>query len=90
MSGSGSSPDPGREQAYRRERRRIVRRATSLTAGLVAATLGVAVAGGALVALLLSFAGMPFLPTWVVVTLIVLGIPLIGQVVGALRRGRGG
>ena len=68
-----------------RARRRIIRRATLLTAGLMAAGVVIALAGAALIALLLGFAGMPFLQTWLVVSAITLIAALAGAIWSARR-----
>jgi hypothetical protein len=52
-------------------RRAVLRRATIYTAGLLTAALLVAVLGAALVAWMLTWAGLPFRTTWLVVSLIV-------------------
>lgn len=71
---------------HERERRRvIVRKARLLTAGFFVMAVVVAVAGGALVAWLLSLGGLPFLETWIVVTVLLLLVPVIGLLVGSRR-----
>jgi hypothetical protein len=67
-------------------RQRILRRATLYTAGFISVTVGVATAGSALIAWFLSVSGLPFRLTWIALTLIVLVVPLVGMMVGALRR----
>jgi hypothetical protein len=52
-------------------RRKIVRRATLYTASFVAAAVGVAIIGAAVVAWLLTFAGQPFRRTWLILTIII-------------------
>lgn len=75
-----NAPDPEREQ-----RRRIVRQATLWTLIYAASGVGVAVAGAALVAFLLVFAGMPFLATWAVTSVLLLVLPLLALAVRELR-----
>jgi predicted anti-sigma-YlaC factor YlaD len=58
--------DPQAEQ-----RRSIVRRATMYTAGFLGAALLIALVGAAFVAWLLTWRGLPFLRTWLIVTAIV-------------------
>jgi hypothetical protein len=52
-------------------RSRLVRQVTIYTAAFFAAAVVIAVVGAALVAWLLSFAGQPFLRTWLVLTLVI-------------------
>lgn len=74
-----------RDDSFRSERRKIMRRATFLVYGYLAIALVLGIVGGAVVAWLLSRVGFPFRETWIVATLIVIGVPLIGLGVGALR-----
>jgi membrane protein implicated in regulation of membrane protease activity len=53
--------------------------------GFLAAGLIVAIGGSALVALLMSRGGLPFLQTWLVITAIVLIPSLLGMVIRAVR-----
>lgn len=69
--------------------RRALRRAALYSYGLLAAAVIVAVAGGALVAWILSRMGFPFLLTWLILAAVMLVIPLIAVGVGAMRD-RGG
>jgi FtsH-binding integral membrane protein len=69
----------------RERRRQILRRARFFTYGLFLMAVVVAVLGSALVAWLLSTTGVPFLETWIVVTIIVLVAPLIGLLVSRIR-----
>lgn len=69
-----------------RVRRDILRRASLYSYGMLAVTLAVAVGGSALIAWVLSRGGLPFRPTWVVLTVIVLMPPLVRFTVEALRR----
>lgn len=57
------------------ERRRIVRKVRLLTWGVAGLAVLLAVGGGALLAWLLIGAGFPFLRTWLIVSLLLLGIP---------------
>jgi uncharacterized membrane protein len=70
------------------ERRRILRRMDLLTRGLWGAAVLLAVAGGALLAWIFRGAGLPFLKTWVVASVLLLVIPAIVQVIGNRRRQR--
>lgn len=81
MTGAPLPPDPERER-----RRHIVRRATFCMYGFFLAAVLVAAAGAALVALLLRGAGLPFVPTWLALTALVLLVPIIGMTVRELRR----
>lgn len=65
------------EERERAVRRRILRQVTLWTFIYMLAAVLVAVIGAALVAFLLTFAGMPFLPTWGVTTLVILVVPLV-------------
>jgi len=68
-----------------RTRRIILRRSAFYMYGFLAAGLIVAIGGSALVALLMSRGGLPFLPTWLVITAIVLLPSLLGMVIRAAR-----
>lgn len=81
---------PGKSDPFRAERRRIVRRATWLTLGFFLAAVVVAVVGSAIVAWLLSTTGLPFLKTWIALSIIMIVVPLIWIAVEAIRRRRGG
>jgi hypothetical protein len=65
--------DPGAEA-----RRQIVRRATLYTAGFIAAAVGISIIGAAVVAWLLTFAGQPFLRTWLVLSIVIALPGLLG------------
>ena len=69
-----------------RVRRDILRRASFYSFGMLGITLVVAVGGSALIAWVLSRGGLPFRPTWIVLTVIVLTPPLVRFAVEALRR----
>ncbi len=75
-----SEHDPTRE-----ERRRILRRAAAYTYGFLLAAILLAALGAAFVAWLLSLTGLPFRETWLVLIVVVLAVPLIGQIVAAIR-----
>ncbi|HUE77329.1 MAG TPA: hypothetical protein VMM83_05255 [Longimicrobiales bacterium] len=64
--------DPG---DFNEQRRRIIRRISLLTWGLWSAAVLMAVSGGALLAWFLSTAGLPFLTTWLVASVLLLAIP---------------
>lgn len=72
--------DPGSEA-----RRRIVKRATLYTAGFMGAALGIAVVGAAVVAWLLTFAGQPFLRTWLIAAVVVVLPGLLAALVRLIR-----
>lgn len=65
-------------------RRRIVRRATYYTLGFIGLAIAIAAIGSAAVAWLVSRSGLPFLETWLILTLVVLIVPLVGMVGGAI------
>lgn len=70
-------------------RLRLARRAGLASIGLFAAAVAVAAAGGALLAWLVGVPrGMSFGRAWLLATLIVLGVPVIGQLLLALWRRR--
>lgn len=79
MVGRPDSSDPERER-----RRKLVRKATLYTVGFFAAAVAVAAAGAALVALILTTQGLPFLETWGVVAALALAVPLLVAAVRAL------
>ncbi len=66
-------------------RRRILRRAALYTYGFMAMAVVVAVGGAAFLAWIFGAMGLPFLPTWIVLSLLTLGIPLIGHGLLQLR-----
>ena len=68
-------------------RRQIVRRATLYSVGFLAAGIIIAVGGAALVAWLLTRAGLPFMKTWLVVTAIIV-LPGLLATIWKLIRGR--
>ncbi|HEX2166652.1 MAG TPA: hypothetical protein VHG09_05380 [Longimicrobiales bacterium] len=68
-------------------RRQIVRRATLYTAGFLAAGIIIALGGAALVAWLLTRAGLPFIRTWLVLTAIIV-LPGLLATIWKMIRGR--
>ena len=80
------------EEEARRGVRRILRRATLYTWGFFVAAILVALGGSALLAWMLTRVGLPFIETWLAVTIIVLLPSLIGivwrNVRDRIRRGR--
>lgn len=68
-------------------RRQIVRRATVYTVSFLAAAIGIALLGGALVAWLLTWRGQPFLRTWLIVAAIIV-LPGLLAALWKLVRGR--
>ena len=72
------------DPAARERRQRQIRKAGLYTYAFLAAGMGIAAVGAALVAWLLSRTGVPFLTTWVVLTLVILvpsGIALVWRAV---------
>lgn len=65
--------------------RQIITRAAVYTYGFLAAGFAVAIGGSALVAWFLHRAGMPFLPTWLAISIIVLLPPMLVFVWQAVR-----
>lgn len=70
---------------HARRRRELIRRASYYSIGFLVAGVAVALVGAALVALLLGFAGMPFLPTWLGTAGLVVVVALIGSQVKARK-----
>lgn len=66
-------------------RQRVLRQAAIYTYGFIALAVVVAVGGSAFLAWVFTVAGLPFFKTWLVLTCLTLGIPLIGQVVLRVR-----
>jgi hypothetical protein len=64
---TGPERDPTREAS-----RRIVRRATLYVYMFMAAAVGVAVGGAALLAWLLTRTGLPFRETWIILSIVIL------------------
>lgn len=58
------------------ERRRIIHQISVLTWGLTAGAIFFAVLGGALLAWILTGAGLPFVRTWLIVSILLLAGPL--------------
>ncbi|HSJ14920.1 MAG TPA: hypothetical protein VK939_10925 [Longimicrobiales bacterium] len=77
-------PDPRTEEAAR-ARQRIIRKASVLTVSFFAAGLVIALAGAALIALLLRFTGLPFMKTWLIVSAITVVAALAGALWSARR-----
>ena len=75
----------GEHEEARGRIRRIIARAALYTYGFLAAGFAVAIGGSALVAWFLHRAGMPFLPTWLAISVIVLLPPMLVFVWQALR-----
>jgi membrane protein implicated in regulation of membrane protease activity len=71
---------------YDEERRRIIRQLSVLTWSLVAGALFFAILGGALLAWIFTGAGLPFLRTWLIVSLLLLLVPLAVHVAPWPRR----
>lgn len=69
-----------------RSRREIIRRASLYSVFFFLAGVLVAVLGAALVALLLSFTGLPFLPTWLAISAIVVVVSFGGVMVQSRRK----
>jgi uncharacterized membrane protein len=66
-----------RPEDFDEERRRIIRRISLLTWGLVAAAVLSAVLGGALLAWIFTGIGWPFGRTWAILSALLLGIPAL-------------
>lgn len=66
-----------RLEEFDRERKRILWRLRLLTWGLWGGAVAMAVGGGALVAWVLSLGGLPFLRTWLIVSVILLAVPVM-------------
>ena len=78
------------DAAARARRQRQIRKAGLYTYVFLAAGLGIAVVGAALIAWLLSRTGLPFLATWIVLALVILvpsGIALVWRAVRERTRG---
>jgi membrane protein implicated in regulation of membrane protease activity len=71
---------------YDKERRQIIRQLSVLTWSLVAGALFFAILGGALLAWIFTGAGLPFLRTWLIVSLLLLLVPLAVHVAPWPRR----
>lgn len=65
------------EPDFDAERKRIVRKVGFLTWGVAGLAGLLAVGGGALLAWILTGAGFPFTRTWLILTLLLLGIPAL-------------
>lgn len=78
------------ELAARRRVRGIIRKASLYTWTFTAAAVVLPLAGTALIAWLLTFGGLPFLDTWIALSIIVYLPSLIGMVWKTVRgRNRG-
>jgi Sec-independent protein secretion pathway component TatC len=78
------------DAAARARRQRQIHRAGLYTYAFLAAGVGIAAVGAALIAWLLSRTGLPFLETWIVLTLVILvpsGIALVWRAVRERTRG---
>jgi uncharacterized membrane protein len=62
-------------EEYDEERRRILKRISLITWSLAAAAIFFAVVGGALIAWIFHGAGLPFVRTWVIVSVLLLAVP---------------
>ncbi len=72
------------------ERRRILRRAALYTYGFLVLAIVVAVGGSAFIAWIFTATGLGFLPVWLVLSAVTLGVPALGQLARALLRRDGG
>lgn len=63
-------------EEYDEERRRIIRQISVLTWGLTAGAVFFAILGGALLAWIFTGAGLPFLRTWLIASILLLAVPL--------------
>lgn len=66
-------------------RRGIVRRATLYTVAFIIAAIVAGVGGSALIAWLVSISGLPFLQTWIALSVLTLGVPMVGLTVREIR-----
>jgi hypothetical protein len=81
------------DPAARERRRRQVHRAGLYAYGFLAAGLAIAAVGAALLAWMLTRTGLPFLATWLVLSLVILvpsGIALVWRAVRERTRPPGG
>lgn len=77
--------------ALHAERQRIIRQARLYTLGFGAAAVAVGLAGGAILAWLLTGLDLPFVPTWLATSAALVVIPALAYVVQSARsRTRGG
>ena len=67
-------------EEFDEERRRILHRMSVITWALGAAAVFFAVVGGALLAWIFMGAGLPFLRTWLIVSLLLLLVPVLVHV----------
>jgi hypothetical protein len=65
-----------RPEDFDADRKRIIRQISVVTWGLAAGALFFAVLGGALLAWILTGTGLPFLRTWIILSLLLLAVPL--------------
>lgn len=86
--GDGERPPPPRDpdDPAARQRRRLIRKAGLLAVGLFTAAVLLAVAGGALLALLLADQlGVGYVRAWISATALLIGIPLVVQGLSLLQ-----
>ena len=65
---------------FDRQRRRILRKISLLTWGLIGAAVLLAIGGGAIIAWLFQGAGLPFIRTWIILSLLLLAVPVLVHV----------
>lgn len=75
-----------RPEDFDEERRRIVRQVGVISYGLAAAAVFFAILGGALLAWIFMGAGLPFLRTWLILSLLLLAIPAAAHLAPWPRR----
>jgi hypothetical protein len=83
----GARQDHAHGAGRDRASRHIVRRATLYSIAFLAAGLAIAVAGAALVAWMLGRAGLPFMRTWLILSVLIV-LPGLLATVWKLIRGR--
>ncbi len=77
------------EESLREERRRIVRRITLWTYAFALAAILIGLLGGALLAWILTGLGLPFLRTWLLLSMVLVLVPImihVGQSIREVRR----
>ena len=74
-------------EEFDEERRRILHRMSMITWALGGAAVFFAVVGGALLAWIFMGAGLPFLRTWLIISLLLLLVPVLVHVSPWPRRG---
>jgi len=76
------------EESLREERRRIVRRITLWTYAFALAAVLIGLLGGALLAWILTGLGLPFLRTWLMLSIVLVLVPIMIHVGQSIREAR--